>query len=188
MVHESDTLRGDGPYAVSKIVAEQFCRDQTKEHDFPVAICRLGTLYGPMEAVNPHRPRVSIPCKLANAALCGTSIRVFGLSRRRPYCYVGDAARTVIDLALLPVLPSDTFNVGSPDRVALSDLLDIVSRLRPDFTFKEVENYHDADVAMMADDERPVLDTSHLESLLDTVQWLKMEEGITHFMNWVRKS
>ena len=31
VVRESDRLRGDGPYAVSKIVGEQFCRDQAKE-------------------------------------------------------------------------------------------------------------------------------------------------------------
>ena len=188
VVGECDPLRGDGHYAVSKIVGEQFFRDQAKEHDVSMAICRLGTLYGPMEIANPHRPRLSIPCQLMNVALRGSPIRVFGLARQRPYCYVADAARTVVNLALLPTLPTDTFNVGSPDRVALSDLLDVVSHLRPDFSFEEIEDYDDADVAMTADDERPVLDTAHVESLLGTVQWLKIEEGIERFMNWVQKS
>ena len=123
-----------------------------------------------------------------NAALRGSPIRVFGLSRQRPYCYVRDAARTVIDLALLPTLPTDTFNVGSPDRVALSDLLDVVSHLLPDFAFEEVENYHDADLAMTADDERPVLDTAHLEPQLGTLQWLRIEEGLERFVNHQQKS
>ncbi len=188
VVRESDRLGGDGHYAVSKIVGEQLCRDQAKDSDFSVAICRLGTLYGPMEIANPHRPRLSVPAKVVNAALLGNRVRAFGLSRQRPYCYVGDAARTVIDLALLPDLPADTFNVGSPDRVALSDMLDIVSRLVPDFAFEETANPHDADLAMMADDERPVLDTAHLEPQLGTLQWLKIEEGIERFVNYLKRA
>ena len=188
VVNESHRLRGDGHYAVSKIVGEQFCRDQAKDNVLSVAICRLGTLYGPMEIANAHRPRLSIPCKLVNVALGGSPLRVFGLSRQRPYCYVADAARTVVDLALLPTLPTDTFNVGSPERVAVSDLLDVVSRLLPDFAFEEVETHQDADLAVTADDERPVLDTAHVESQLDTVQWLKIEDGIERFMKWMQKN
>jgi hypothetical protein len=41
---------------------------------------------------------------------------------------------------------------------------------------------------MTADDERPVLDTAHVESLLDEVPWLKIKEGIERFMNWAQKS
>ncbi len=188
VVRESDRLGGDGHYAVSKIVGEQFCRDQAKDSNLSVAICRLGTLYGPMEIANPHRPRLSIPSQLVNAALHGNPIRVFGLSRQRPYCYIRDAARTVIDLALLPNLPADTFNVGSPDRVALSDLLDVVSRLLPGFAFEETWNHHEADLAMMADDERPVLDTAHLEPQLGKLQWLRIEEGLERFVNHQQKS
>jgi UDP-glucose 4-epimerase len=186
-VGENHALRGDGPYAVSKIAAEQLCRNYAREHNLSAAICRLGTLYGPMEIANPHRPRVSIPCRLVNHALEGGSIKVFGLSRRRPFCYVGDAARAVIDLASSAHLPSDTFNVGTPESVALSDLLDTLSRLRPGFAFEVVESHHDADLAMTQDDERPVLETAHLESLLGALPWSSVEEGIAKYMNWLGK-
>jgi nucleoside-diphosphate-sugar epimerase len=188
VVREDHPLGGESPYAVSKIAAEQLCRSYAEEHQLSVAICRLGTLYGPMEIANPHRPRVSIPCRLVNLALSKNTISVFGLSRKRPFCHVGDAARAVIDLALLSDLPSDTLNTGSPKRVALSDLLDVISRLRPDFSYEDAESHHGADLVMTRDDERPVLDTTRLESYLGTRQWLEMEEGIESYMNWLRES
>ncbi len=188
VIGEDHVLGGANPYAVSKIAAEQFCRTYAEEHDHSVAICQLGTLYGPMEIENPYRPVLSIPCKLVNLALCRRSIWVFGLSRRRSFCYVGDAARAVVDLAMLPSCPSDTFNVGAPEWVALSDLLDIVSRLRSNFVFEEVDQPEDADLAMVSEDERPVLDTARLESRLGPIVWCGMENGIMQYIDWLEKT
>jgi nucleoside-diphosphate-sugar epimerase len=188
VVREGDKLGGDGPYAVSKIAAEQFCRIQAREHGFSVVICRLGTLYGPMEMANPYRSTLSIPGRLATLAERGGPIRVFGLSRKRSYCYVGDAARIVYDLASQSTLSSDTFNVGSPNRTTLSDLLGIISDLFPDFAYEEARDRNDADISMAADDERPGFDTTLLESQLDSVRWTRIEEGVERFMDWKRKS
>jgi nucleoside-diphosphate-sugar epimerase len=183
VIGEDHELSGANPYAVSKILAEQFCRAYAGR--LSVAICRLGTLYGPMEIANPHRPVLSLPCKLVNLAQCRRSIRVFGLSRRRSFCYVGDAARAVADLAMLPDCPSDTFNVGAPEWVAFGDLLDIMSRIRSNFTFEEVDDPEDADLAMVSADERPVLDTARLESHLGPIVWCGMENGIKQYLDWL---
>jgi nucleoside-diphosphate-sugar epimerase len=188
VVREDDKLGGDGPYAVSKIAAEQFCRIQAKEHGFSAVICRLGTQYGPMEVANPYRSILSIPGRLVNLAERADPIGVFGLSRKRSYCFVGDAARIVHDLASQSKLSTDTFNVGSPNRTALSDLLGIISHLFRDFAYEETRDQNDADISMTADDERPGFDTTILESQLDSVRWTRLEEGIERFMNWKRKS
>jgi nucleoside-diphosphate-sugar epimerase len=188
VVREGDKLGGDGPYAVSKIAAEQFCRIQAKEHGFSTVICRLGTQYGPMEVANPFRTVLSIPGRLVNLGERQSPIRVFGLSRQRSYCYVADAARIVHDLASQSELSADTFNVGAPTRTSFSDVLDIVSRLIPDFSYEEVEGPRGADIAMTDDDERPCFDSSLLESQLGASRWMNLEEGIEGFMNWVQKS
>ena len=183
VIGEDRVLNGTNAYAVSKIAAEQFCRAYAD--DLSVAICRLGTLYGSMEIANPHRPVLSIPCKLVNLALGQSSIRVFGLSRRRSFCYVGDAARAVADLALLPSHPSDTFNVCTPEWVALSDLLEIISRLRPELVIEEVDDPGDADLAMTSEDERSVLDATRLESVIGRREWCKIADGIKKYVDWL---
>jgi UDP-glucose 4-epimerase len=183
VIGEDHVLNGSNPYAVSKIAAEQLCRAYAG--DLPVAISRLGTLYGPMEIANPHRPVLSIPCRLATLALSRSSIRVFGRSRRRSFCYVGDAAQAVVDVAMSPGCPSDTFNVCAPERVALEDLLEIISRVRPEITVEEVDDPKEADFAMTSEDERPVLDTARLESAVGRREWCTITDGIEKVVDWL---
>jgi nucleoside-diphosphate-sugar epimerase len=110
---------------------------------------------------------------------------VFGLSRRRSFCYVGDAARAVVDVAMLPRCPSETFNVCAPERVTLADLLEIVSRMRPEVTLEEVDDPDEADLAMTSEDERPVLDTARLESAVGTREWSTIVDGIRKYVDWL---
>jgi nucleoside-diphosphate-sugar epimerase len=138
-----------------------------------------------MEIANEHRPVLSIPCKLVNLTFYRRSIRVFGLARRRSYCYVGDAAHAVVDLAMLPRCPSETFNIGAPEWVTFGNLLDIMSRISPSFAYEEVDDPEDSDLAMVLEDERPVLDTARLESRLGPIVWRGVENGIRQYLDWL---
>lgn len=183
-IREDHPLKGDSPYARSKRAAEALSRDCADEHDLCVSIARLGTLYGPVEGRSPYRPQPSIPWRLVELAFHKRSVRVFGLATKRPYSFVDDAARALVDLVLTTPAGSDTFHVGSEESVALSRLLDAVGRLRPEVRFEPVESLADADFSMKPEDARPVLDAARLESVLGPVAWRSVEAGLEQLMDW----
>jgi nucleoside-diphosphate-sugar epimerase len=183
-IGEDHPLKGDNPYARSKMAAEVLSRDYACEHDLSVSIARLGTLYGPVEGRSPYRLKPSIPWRLVELALENRSVRVFGLATKRPYSFVDDAARALVDLALTRPEGGDTFHVGSEESVAFSRLLDIVGRLRPEVRFEPVDSIAEADLSMKPEDARPVLDGARLESVLGPVAWRSVGAGLEQLMDW----
>ena len=183
-IREDHPLKGDSPYARSKMAAEALSRDYADEHDLSLLIARLGTLYGPVEGRSPYRPKPSIPWRLVELTFHERSVRVFGLATKRPYSFVEDAARALVDLVLTTPAGGDTFHVGSEESVAFSRLLDAVGRLRPEVRFEPVESLADADFSMKPEDARPVLDAARLESVLGPVAWRSVEAGLEQLMDW----
>ena len=117
-------------------------------------------------------------------ALEKPTVRVFGLATKRPYSFIDDAARVLVDLALTRLDGGDTFHVGSEESVAFSHLLDAVARLRPEVRFEPVKSIADADLSMTPKDARPVLDAARLESVLGRIAWRSVEEGLEQLMDW----
>ena len=183
-IRENHPLNGDSPYARSKMAGEVLSRDFAGAHDLSVSIARVGTLYGPVEGRSRYRPRPSIPWRLVEFAFEKRSVRVFGLATKRPYGFVDDAARALVDLALTRPEGGDTFHVGSDESVAFSRLLDAVGRLRPEVRFEPVESIADADFSMRPEDARPVLDAARLESVLGPVAWRSIEAGLEQLLDW----
>ena len=141
--------------ARDKMAAEVLSRDYAGEHELSVSIARLGTLYGPVEGE--VRIARNLPPRGASwsSPLEKPTVRVFGLATKRPYSFIDDAARVLVDLALTRLDGGDTFHVGSEESVAFSHLLDAVARLRPEVRFEPVKSIADADLSMTPKDRAP---------------------------------
>lgn len=129
---ETDALRGDHPYEVSKSAADLICYSYFKTYGVPVVTTRFGNIYGEGDL---HYSRI-IPGIMKAIVLDETlELRSDG-KHVRDYLYVKDVARGYIMLAShLKRLAGEAFNFGSPETLHVLDLL----RLVEDTTGKKIK-------------------------------------------------
>ncbi len=180
-VAEHRRALGEGAYAASKIEGEVLSRRLAAHAGIGLVSCRLGTLYGPGEIETEHRCRLSIPSRIAKLAKRSVPAKVYGLSRRRPYAHVDDAATAILALARAPNLHHDTFNVDGNELLSLAELLAAARTRWPAFRFVTSTSASGVDLALAATDERSRLDTSRLEAAVEPTGWRSMEEGLRSF-------
>ncbi|MDU0363144.1 NAD(P)-dependent oxidoreductase [Rhizobium sp. 25PS6] len=118
-IHESDPVRPNNPYALSKHLAEQLCEFAATHEQIPVVVLRLFNIYGAGQ-----RPEFLIPT-LLNQIRTKQEIQVLDLSPRRDYIFVDDvlsAFAKAMDLAE----GYHCINIGSGMSYSVREIIDIL--------------------------------------------------------------
>lgn len=84
-IPESDAVRPNNPYAVSKYLGEQLCEFAAHVEKVDVSVLRVFNVFGPGQ-----RAEFLIPTLIGQ--LSGSEIRVMDLAPRRDYVYLSDVA------------------------------------------------------------------------------------------------
>ena len=90
-LREDTSVRPADPYAVSKLVAEQWCRMYAEQLGVPTTIVRLFSVYGPGQVGQGNSGVVSI---FLDRARRGEPLQIHA-AQRRDLTYVGDVARGI---------------------------------------------------------------------------------------------
>jgi NAD dependent epimerase/dehydratase len=115
-IDEAHPLRGQSPYAASKIGADKLAESYHLSFGVPVVTIRPFNTYGPRQSA-----RAVIPT-IISQALSGEVIRLGSLAPVRDLNYVGDTVEGFIKVAENPRAVGEVINVGSGKSVSIGDL------------------------------------------------------------------
>lgn len=122
-IDEETKVNPETYYAASKLAAEEACRIFCAAEAIPLAVLRLGHVYGPGEGSY----KKVIPVFL-NKAINGEPLVIFGKGKAlRNFIYVGDVARAIAFVA--GEKAEGIFNIVSSDSITILALAELVNSL-----------------------------------------------------------
>ncbi len=122
-IDEQHPLKGQSPYAASKIGADKLAESYQLSFGVPVATIRPFNTYGPRQSA-----RAVIPT-IISQALTGEVIRLGSLSPVRDLNFVSDTVAGFIQVAESPQAIGEVINVGSGKAVSIGDLAEKIVAL-----------------------------------------------------------
>jgi NAD dependent epimerase/dehydratase len=157
-ITEDHPLRGQSPYAASKIGADQIAMSFHYSFGTPVAIIRPFNTYGPRQSA-----RAVIPTIITQIATGGRTIRLGSLHPTRDFNYVRDIVRAFIGVAESEESVGEVMNAGSNFEVSIGD------------TAKLIGEMMDVSLEISSDEDRVRPEGSEVERLLsDSGKIMKM--------------
>ena len=116
-ITEAHPLRGQSPYAASKIGADALGESYHRSFDLPVSILRPFNTFGPRQSA-----RAIIPT-IISQALARPVVRLGSLDPRRDLTYVKDTARGFLAIAESPPTIGRTVQIGRGDDLTIGELV-----------------------------------------------------------------
>jgi UDP-glucose 4-epimerase len=116
----------ESPYALTKLIGEQYCDLYTKVHGLPTVCLRYFNVYGPRQ--NPASSLASVIPKFIRSVREGKAPVIFGDGEQtRDFVFVKD----VVNANLLAAESNATgiYNIGIGESVSLNELADMIIRL-----------------------------------------------------------
>lgn len=123
---ESDALKGDHPYEVSKSAADLIAYSYYKTYGLPVTITRFGNVYGEGDL---HFSRI-VP-GIMMALVTGKTLAIRSNGKFvRDYVYVGDIVNGCMRLAEeTNKATGEAFNFGSRETLSVTQLIEKIQRI-----------------------------------------------------------
>jgi NAD dependent epimerase/dehydratase len=127
---EKHPLRGQSPYAASKIAADKFAESFYLSFGLPVVILRPFNTYGPRQSA-----RAVIPTILGQAINGATKIQLGNLNAQRDLTFVEDTAKAFVLAATTKGIEGETIHFGAGSAMSIG----AVARLCLQVTGRQAE-------------------------------------------------
>ncbi|MEZ5275632.1 MAG: SDR family NAD(P)-dependent oxidoreductase [Opitutaceae bacterium] len=164
------------PYAASKLACEALGHVYHHVYGMDVAMLRFFTVYGPRQ-----RPDLAIH-KFARLISSGESIPVFGDgTTARDYTYVSDTVDGVVACTEQEI-GYDIFNLGESQTVRLDYLIEVLSNALGQEAVIDRRPLQAGDVPIT------YADITKAKTRLGYDPKVKIEEGISRFVEWLKTS
>lgn len=116
------------PYALQKLVAEQYCQMFSQLYGLETVTTRYFNVFGPRQ--QPGSPYSGVISLFVEALATGQRPTILGDGRQtRDFTYVGDVVRGVLAAATTPGVSGEVFNVAVGGRISLLELFGTLQRL-----------------------------------------------------------
>ena len=134
---EHTVLHAQSPYIACKIKEEELLLALAKNQGLPVAICRLGTIYGPSVGMNTH----TAVSKFCWQAVTKQPITVWetALDQKRPYLFLDDAVNAMVWVIKQRLFNGQIYNVVTENHT-VRDVLAIIGEVIHDVQITFVQN------------------------------------------------
>jgi UDP-glucose 4-epimerase len=127
MREESPVGNIDTPYAITKLLGEQYCRFWTLHHRLDTVIVRIFNTYGPGEFPGPYR---NVIPNFFDRAFRGEPLPITGSGEEvRDFNYVEDTVSGIIGAMKADTVPGDIFNLASGTGTRIIDLAVMVNEI-----------------------------------------------------------
>jgi dTDP-glucose 4,6-dehydratase len=174
---EEHPLRGQSPYAATKIGADKLAEAFHCSFDLPVVTVRPFNTYGPRQS-----ERAVIPAIIVQAAV-RDRLRLGNVRPTRDFTYVTDTVEGFIRAAGSDQAVGCVVNLGTGTEVSIGDLADTimakVGRTVPVETEQERVRPDGSEV------ERLCSDNSRARALLDWQPRVSLDEGLGRTIEWL---
>jgi nucleoside-diphosphate-sugar epimerase len=168
------------PYALQKLVVEQYCQMFTRLYGFETVTIRYFNVFGPRQ--DPGSPYSGVISLFATALLDGRQPVIYGDGEQtRDFTYVTNVVDGVLRACGAPKASGEVINVATGGRISLNELLRTMNRIVGTDT-KAV--YQDGRAGDVRDSQA---DITKARQLLGYVPIMDFEEGLRHTLDWARR-
>jgi nucleoside-diphosphate-sugar epimerase len=169
------------PYALQKLVGEQYCQMFTKLYGFPTVTTRYFNVFGPRQ--DPGSPYSGVISLFATAVLDGRPPIIHGDGgQTRDFTYIANVVDGVLRACEAPNVAGEVINVATGGRISLNDLLRVLSGL----VKTSVPAIHKEPRAGDVRDSQA--DISKARTLLGYKPIVSFEDGLERTLEWCRTS
>ncbi len=168
------------PYALQKLVAEQYCQMFTDLYGFETVTIRYFNVFGPRQ--DPGSPYSGVISLFATALLAGRRPTIYGDGEQtRDFTYVVNVVDGVLRACEAPAAAGHVINVATGGRISLNELLRVMNEtvgtdLQP--------IYQDARVGDVRDSQA---DIAKAEGVLGYAPRVSLEDGLRATLAWCRE-
>src|SRR5438477_6694430 len=116
------------PYALQKLVAEQYCQMFTELYGFETVTIRYFNVFGPRQ--DPGSPYSGVISLFSTALLEGREPVIYGDGEQtRDFTYVANVVDGVLRACDAPNVAGEVINVATGGRISLNELLRVMNRI-----------------------------------------------------------
>jgi nucleoside-diphosphate-sugar epimerase len=167
------------PYALQKLVSEQYCQMFTQLYGFETVTIRYFNVFGPRQ--DPSSPYSGVISLFATALLEGRRPTIFGDGgQTRDFTYVANVVDGVLRACEAPKAAGEVINVACGTRISLNDLLTAMNAI----VGTTIAPVYEAERAGDVRDSQA--DISKAKALLGYSPTVALEEGLRHTLAWCR--
>lgn len=177
-IDEKHPLRGQSPYAASKIGADALGESYHRSFGLPVTILRPFNTFGPRQSA-----RAIIPT-IISQALTRPVVKLGRLDPRRDLTYVKDTASGFAAIAECDAAIGRAVNIGRGSDVSIGDLVERIGRILG--RTLEVETDADRVRPAASEVERLLSGTALAQSLWGWKPQYSLDEGLAETIDWIR--
>jgi nucleoside-diphosphate-sugar epimerase len=167
------------PYALQKLVAEQYCQMFTRLYGFETVTIRYFNVFGPRQ--DPGSPYSGVISLFASAILEGRQPTIYGDGgQTRDFTYVANVVDGVLRACEAPKAAGEVINVACGIRISLNDLLKAMNAI----VGTKIDAIYQGERAGDVRDSQA--DITKAKTLLGYAPIVPLEEGLTHTLAWCR--
>ncbi len=177
--HEDMPPNPLSPYALQKLVAEQYCRMFTGLYGFETVAIRYFNVFGPRQ--DPGSPYSGVISLFATALLEGRQPIIYGDGEQtRDFTYVANVVDGVLRACEAKDAAGEVINVATGGRISLNELLRVMNGIvgtNLQAIYKE---------ARAGDVKHSQADITKAKTLLGYQPIVSLEEGLRRTLEWCR--
>jgi nucleoside-diphosphate-sugar epimerase len=167
------------PYALQKLVGEQYCQMFTQLYGLETVVIRYFNVFGPRQ--DPGSPYSGVISLFSTALLAGRQPTIFGDGEQtRDFTFVSNVVDGVLRASSAPLASGEVINVATGGRISLNQLLqamnDIVgTAIAPAYAEERAGDVRDSQA-----------DITKARTLLGYEPHVQLEEGLRRTLDWCR--
>lgn len=123
-IHEEHPLRGQSPYAASKIAADQMAMAFHYSFNMPVSVIRPFNTYGPRQSA-----RAVIPTIISQIVDGQREVKLGNIYPTRDFNYIKDTVRGFLAVAESDAAVGQVINLGSNYEISIARLADMIAEI-----------------------------------------------------------
>jgi NAD dependent epimerase/dehydratase len=174
---ETHPLRGQSPYAASKIGADQLAESFHLSYGVPVVTLRPFNTYGPRQSARAVIPTIIVQ------GLSGDTVELGNLGPSRDFTFVSDTVEGFALAALRDQAVGRTINLGTSEDVRIGELVPIIGEILG----KQLEPSLDParERPGGSEVERLLSDNTLARELLSWAPQVALREGLERTCEWI---
>jgi UDP-N-acetylglucosamine/UDP-N-acetyl-alpha-D-glucosaminouronate 4-epimerase len=167
------------PYALQKLVAEQYCQMFTSLYGFETVTIRYFNVFGPRQ--DPGSPYSGVISLFSTALLEGRQPIIYGDGEQtRDFTYVTNVVDGVLRACEAPKAAGEVINVACGTRISLNELVRVMNgivgtTLQPIYKEERAGDVKDSQA-----------DIAKARAILGYTPSVGIEEGLRHTLAWCR--
>jgi len=178
--HEEMPLNPLSPYALQKVVGEQYCRMFTQLYGLETVSIRYFNVFGPRQ--DPGSPYSGVISLFSTALLEGRPPTIYGDGEQtRDFTYVTNVVDGVLRASEAPNVAGEAINVATGGRISLNELLRVMQKivgtsLQPVYAEGRQGDVRDSQA-----------DITKARTRLGYEPTVDLEEGLRRTLDWFRR-